>query len=212
MFRAMAWKELRESFGIGLLGLVGCVLLSRMSGGQGQVPFFNDGISGVIIFVSALIAISLGLRQTLGESVRGTYLLLFHRPATRNWLIGVKLLVGLLVYLTVGAIPIVVYGIWVGTPGAYASPFQWSMTVPSWVAWFGMTVLYLAAFLTGIRPGRWYRSRLLPLVAGILTVALGMALNQNADVRLAWVVVLTVAADMWLIALIVFVGKARDYP
>jgi hypothetical protein len=214
MFRAMAVKELRETMGVALLGLGAYALSSQWSGGADRptIPFVEDSVSGIIIFLSAVVAIALGLRQTLGEAVGGTYPLLLHRPATRRWLIGMKLLVGMIVYLMVGAIPILVYGLWAAAPGTHASPFQWSMTVPAWAAWFGMTVLYLTAFLSGIRPGRWYRSRLLPLAAGILAVALGAALGADHAVRLAWAMFIAAGVDIGLIALILFVVETRDYP
>ena len=33
-------------------------------------------------------------------------------------------------------------------------------------AWFSLPVAYLGAFLTGVRPARWFGTRLLPGVAG----------------------------------------------
>jgi hypothetical protein len=39
------------------------------------------------------------------------------------------------------------------------------MTLPTWQALIAVTMLYLAAFLCGLRPSRWFGSRLLPLVA-----------------------------------------------
>ena len=67
--------------------------------------------------------------------------------------------------------------VWAATPGTHASPFEWSMTVPIWIGWFAMTILYLGAFHTVVRPGRWYRSRLLPLAASAVATfaAVGLA-------------------------------------
>ncbi len=54
-------------------------------GPRSSVPFVNDGFFyGCFVLISAATAIALGLRQTLGESIHGTYPFLFHRPADRR--------------------------------------------------------------------------------------------------------------------------------
>ena len=189
MFRAMALKELRETRGITLLALAaGALLVAAMAGQWGarqrfMPPFINDStFISWFVCISGAMAIALGFRQTLGESIPGTYPFLFHRPAGRRWLIGVKLLTGGLVYLICAAVPIVGYGIWAATPDTHPDPFEWSMTWPAWYLWFTMTLLYLGAFLTGIRPGSWYRSRILPLAAaGFTTVAASVSFFLSAS-------------------------------
>lgn len=163
MFKAMALKELRETRGITLLALAAYALLvaaavSPWGARQRYLPpFISDGLFlGWFVCISGAMAIALGLRQTLGESIPGTYPFLFHRPAGRRWLIGVKLLTGSVLYLICAAVPILAYGVWAATPGTHSDPFEWSMTGPAWHLWFGMTLLYLGAFLAGVRPGRWY--------------------------------------------------------
>ena len=74
------------------------------------MPFVYDDFVGKFYLISVVFAIALGLRQTLGESIRGTYPFLLHRPADRRWLIGMKLSVGTAVYLICTAVPILVYG------------------------------------------------------------------------------------------------------
>jgi len=156
-------------------------------------------------------AIAMGLRQTLGESIHGTYPLLFHRPAERRWLIGMKLLVGVAAYLATGVVSIVAYSLWAATPGTHASPFQWAMTVPAWILWFGIAILYLGAFLTGIRPGRWFGTRLLPLVAaGLATVATTSVFFLYCQEWLILILILLV--EVGTIAVIFFVVRMRDYP
>lgn len=223
MFRAMVWKELRETRAIVVLALATYALLvaasaeprfpnpitmflssSKMSR---SIPFVQDDFVSRFCIASAAVAIALGLWQTLAESRRGTYLLLFHRPAMRRWLIGVKLLVGMAVYLVCGSIPILVYGLWAATPGHHASPFTWSMTVPCWVGWFGIATIYLGAFLAGIRPGRWSRSRVLPLMAAALvTLMIGLG-DWTPWLQLS----LFAMVDLCLIVLIRYVIANRDY-
>jgi hypothetical protein len=159
------------------------------------------------------MTIALGYRQTLSESTHHTYPFLFHRPAGRRWLIGMKLFVGLGLYLVCGASVIVAYGLWAATPGKHASPFEWSMTVPTWMILFQMTMLYLGAFLSGIRPGRWFGTRLLPLFAVVLLGFLTCSITSFVPFgsKLVLPVVVTLVADVWLIVTILFVARTRDY-
>ena len=221
MFRAMAWKELREIRGIAISGVAAyCYLaaaavnprLLPLGTWRGNMPpFVDDGFfGGWFVSISVVVAIALGLRQTLGESIAGTYPFLFHRPARRRWLVGMKLLVGMSAYLVCGPIAILAYGVWAATPGTHASPFEWSMTVPYWAIWLGMTLLYLGAFLTGLRPGRGYGSRLLPLAATspVIFIVVASALVGG---HVLWPLLLVFIAGAWMIAMISLVARARDY-
>lgn len=221
MYRAMALKELREIRGIAISAVAAycCLVAAAVNPRllppgtrQGNMPpFVDDGFfGGWFVCICVVVTIALGLRQTLGESVAGTYSFLFHRPARRRWLVGIKLLVGMSVYLVCGPVAILGYGIWAATPGTHASPFEWSMTVPYWVIWFGMTLLYLGAFLTGLRPGRWYGSRILPLAATGPAI-FGVIASVIVVGNVLWPLLLALIAGIWMIAMIFFVARVRDY-
>ncbi|MGD9126699.1 MAG: hypothetical protein PVH19_04900, partial [Planctomycetia bacterium] len=149
----MALKELREIWfiAIGAVVLSGLLLFAIMVPKVSyfffalgaHVPFVEDPFIGIFCGLAAAMAFLLGLWQTFGESLRGTYPFLLHRPAGRTWLMGVKLLVGLVTLMVVSAVPLLIYGLWAATPGTHASPFEWGMTVPTWGIWFVMPVLYL---------------------------------------------------------------------
>ncbi len=232
MFRAMVLKELREIRGIVLLALVvytlmliaaiapnlsGRVLplLSLLSVFRNRqetlVPLVNDVFVVWYYLASAVLAIVMGLSQTLSESIRGTYPFLLHRPVTHGWLIGMKLAVGMVAYLICAAVPLLVYVLWAATPGTHAGPFEWSMSWPAWAGWFATTLLYLGAFLTGIRPGRWYASRLLPLVAAGLGIAVALGLSFAFRQAPLWVCLAVLAADAWMISAFFFVTQTRDF-
>ena len=228
MFRAIVVKELRGIREIALLALVlyallltstvtptvasGMPLLSFFcdGGNAPDVPFVYDSFMVHYLWISLLAAIAIGLKQTLGESGRGTYMFLLHRPASRRWLIGMKLFVGLATYLVCAATPILVYAGWAAT---HAMLFEWSMTLPCWGIWFAMVLPYLGAFLTGIRPGRWYGSRLLPLLACaalvyILFITSFESTQSNSALRYCTVLLVL---DLWMTAAIAFVARNRDF-
>jgi hypothetical protein len=228
MFRAMAMKELREIRGIVLVALIlyGMITIAAIDPKSpinlfwllssdwqiyGSAPFIQDQFVGRYYFFAGVMAIALGLWQTFGESARGTYPFLLHRPASGRRLIGMKLIVGSAVYLICTVVPLGVYSLWAATPGVHASPFEWSMTVPSWVAWLAMTVLYYGAFLSGIRPGRWYRSRFLPLAAALSVVILVVTLASNLFEGMLWPCMMVLVVDIWMIATIFFAAQSRDY-
>ena len=156
------------------------------AGGGGGIPFVGVSFTDHFANLFGALAILLGFRQTVGESVHGTYQFLLHLPLSRRRIIGCKLAVGTAVYLVVAAVPLVGYSVWAAVPGTHASPFAWSMTLTSWQAWWSMTMLYFAAFLCGLRAARWFGSRLLPQIAAVLPTFASVALScQLASSQLA---------------------------
>jgi len=192
-------------------GLTGVRAFQELPGvpGGGGVPFVECRFLPVFAVVTAALAVALGLRQTLGESVRGTYQFLLHRPRGRTALFLTKLGTGLGVLLVCAAVPIVLYVSWAARPGRHASPFAWSMTVPAWGVAGLMALLYLGAFLTGLRPGRWYGTRLLLLAgAGVL---LGVVYVASWGLPAVLAACVLGVAGALLVACVCHVARVRDY-
>ena len=216
MLTKLALKELRETAWIAAAALV-VYLYCTMSvigliGPHGTerspwIPFVSGELREPFVMVAACMAIALGFRQTVGESARGTFLFLLHRPASRQWLIGVKLLVGGGLYLVCSAVPITIYAWWAATPATHASPFEWSMTIPIWMVWISMSILYLGAFLSGLRPARWHGTRLFPLATTGAMVSLLSEWPWLGIVRLLLVASLIVL----LVTQILYVARTRDF-
>jgi hypothetical protein len=177
MLKALVIKELRESAGLLALGMIGAIyMLGELTATpvvpwQGRTlyayPFVNDGLSFEFWLVAGGVAIALGFRQTAWELGQGTYFFLLHRPIARWRIFALKLLIGGTLAMVFSAAFILVYAWWAATPGHFAAPFEWSMTDSAWIRWIALPPLYVGAFLSGIRPGRWFGTRLVPLVAGI---------------------------------------------
>ena len=124
----------------------------------------------------------------------------------RNRIFGMKLAVGGLLLLSVTGATLFFYALWAAAPGNHASPFYWSMTVPAWRMWFSMLLVYLGAFLTGIRPGRWFGSRLAPLVTSGLIVFMAIMVPW----WWAGVFLVLVAAGLFVVS-ILHCAQDRDY-
>jgi hypothetical protein len=217
--RAIALKELREVFGIAavalaaylalVVNLMGARLFDWVPGvpqGTLEVPFTGGGFTTFFVLVSVLFAVALGFRQSAWESSRGTYLFLLHRPVSRDVVFLTKLATGAAVYFACAGLPIVLYGWWAAVPGHHASPFAWSMTAPAWQTTLLMLLLYLGAFHSGLRPGRWFGTRLLPLLAAALAVVL-------LDNLRWWPFGFLLAGLLagLLVSNVCFVARTRDY-
>ncbi|HTU94047.1 MAG TPA: hypothetical protein VMF69_28460 [Gemmataceae bacterium] len=218
--RALAWKELREVVGITAIALGFYLALAinmmgtrvfdwvpGMPAGTQGVPFVGGDFTSFFTCISIAFAAALGFRQTAWESTRGTFLFLLHRPVRRETIFLVKLAMGAGVLLSCASLPIVAYGLWAAAPGHHASPFEWSMTGPAWRLTFLMPLLYFGAFLSGLRPARWFGTRLLPLVASLLFLVLLDSGSGWWSVRFP----LTLLLYGFLAANVCFVGQLRDY-
>lgn len=218
--RALAWKELREVLGITTIALacylalafnaMGAMVFDWVPGipaGTTEVPFTGGGFTAFFTFISVVFAAALGFRQSAWESSRGTFLFLLHRPLRRETILLVKLATGMGVLLLCASLPIELYGAWAAVPGHHASPFEWSMTASAWRLMFLMPFLYLGAFLSGLRPARWFGTRLLPLVAAVLVLVLLYWAPWW------WTVGFPLALLLYalLAGNICFVGRVRDY-
>jgi hypothetical protein len=222
MLRALLYKELRETGWIAAIALLAYLGYAANCAGHMVLPFFNAGnVDGVPFldggypvsfgFVSTCFVIALGMRQSAVESGRGTWLFLLHRPMSMRRIIAVKLAVGAGLYLFCGAVGILTYAVWAAMPGKHPSPFQWWMTASMWNNWGVFTILYLGAFLAGIRPARWFGTRLLPLVAAAtLTVFLAVLPSEIPYWR-PWGVVALVLVLVCFLSFIDFVAWTRDY-
>ncbi|HEY2410769.1 MAG TPA: hypothetical protein VGI40_00920 [Pirellulaceae bacterium] len=216
MTTALLYKEFRETLPIGAMALAGFLLMmtsfgssalpSYFSGpGSGTIPFINDPALAQFTTVAGLLAMGLGFSQSLRDFWGDAQLFLLHRPVSRRRIFGVKLGVGLAMYLACGLLPLVVYAAWAATPGTHASPFEWSMTTDTWKTWMNLTTLYLASFLAGIRPAAWFGTRLLPLAAA----GLGTFLSEWTT-GWAWPIYVA-AADALLAAAIFHTIETRDF-
>jgi hypothetical protein len=218
--KALAFKELREVLGIAAAALVcylalavnlmGAKVFTWVPGipaGTEGVPFAGSGFSVFFTLVSLVFAAALGFRQSVGESVRGTYLFLLHRPIRRERVLLTKLATGIGVFVLCASVPILLYGGWAAVPGHHPSPFAWSMTGEAWQSVFLMPLVYLGAFLSGLRPARWFGTRLLPLAA-----ALGLLLVLS-ELPAWWFVGFPLAILVYglLTASVCFVAQVRDY-
>ncbi len=136
-----------------------------MNGEMPDVPFVQGNFLSMYFFIGVALAIALGFRQSAWEPSQGTALYLLHLPLPRRTIFLTKLLTGIGLLLACTLVPILIYATWASLPRTHPGPFEWSMTGPAFHVWLLMPLAYLGAFASGIRPARWFGSRLLPLVS-----------------------------------------------
>jgi hypothetical protein len=219
MIKILAIKELRESLGVTVLAALAMawqvmicmrrdpmeMFISRVD--RNHLAFIRgDGFYDWAVLAMGSFAIILGLKQSAWEVHNNTFYFLLHRPMSRRRVFAIKLAVGASLVVAVLAAAILIYGAWAAVPGHLAAPFEWSMTLESWNLAAALPLVYLGAFLSGIRPGRWFGTRLIPL-AGSLFLVLIVCI-----VPLWWMQVpIQLLGYMGLIVAIDFYSETRDY-
>jgi hypothetical protein len=215
MTSALLYKEFRETGGVALLGAGALLAVASSSMGWwlvlfanagGRIPFVSDTFQVYFSIVAGLLAIALGLRQSLADFSGDSYFFLLHRPVSRATIYGSKIIVGLLLYLVSAAPPILLSAWWAAVPGTHASSFSWSMTVGVWMGLLSITIVYLGAMLSGLRPAAWLGTRLAPVAAACLLAIVAAMLPWWAGILLIGL------ADAALVSLILLVADTRDFP
>lgn len=220
MTAALMRKELRECAGIAALGLLGLAWLTLSAinlspfgmafnlarGTAGAIPFLYDSFMMNFGLIAAALAVGLGFKQSLGDQLGNAHLFLLHRPVKRETIYLTKLSVGLAIYFVLAALPVVIYSLWAASEGTHASPFAWSMTTNAWMIWLSIHLVYLGAFLSGIRPAAWLGTRLLPLVA-----AIGLAVLAPSSLPVALGLPVLMLGSALFVVSILFVIETRDF-
>jgi hypothetical protein len=105
----------------------------------------------------------------------------------------------------------VLYAAWAARPGTHPAPFEWSMTDEAWRECSALTAVYLATFLTMLRPARWWGTRLLPVAAAFFW------LSQRGWLGV-WLwpwwreIGAVVLIDLVLVSCLLLVVREREYP
>lgn len=184
-------------------------ILPGLSGLRADVPFVQDGVGFVLmlLLIGGALAVALGFRQSAWEPSQGTSLYLLHLPLPRRAIFLTKMLTGVGLLLACTLTPILLYGLWASTPRTHPGPFEWSMTGTAFRAWCVLPLVYLGAFASGIRPARWFGSRLLPLAAVVLPAIVAVAATRWWTFGLP----ILALANAAFVVVILREAEARDY-
>jgi hypothetical protein len=195
MVLTLVRKELRETRAFAVVSLLSyLVYLSNLTGVGGpmarslvglvpgmvatppDIPFVQDNFGTMLFFIGTLLAIALGFRQSAWEPSQGTALYLLHLPLGRRTIVLTKLLIGVVMLLACTLAPILIYATWASQPRTHPGPFEWGMVDGALRIWILQPLVYLGAFASGIRPARWFGSRMLPLASAFVPMTLAFAI------------------------------------
>ncbi len=233
MILALVKKELRETRVFAALALViHFVYMSKLTGRWDRlltpllswapgmsadppdIPFVDGNFVSISSYIGIALAIALGFRQSAWEPSQGTALYLLHLPLSRRAIFLTKLVTGIGILLACTLLPILAYATWAAMPRTHPGPFEWSMTEPAIQAWLLLPFAYLGAFVSGIRPARWFGSRLFPLLSPAIPALLSYRMPAILDRMQYWWLIappLLLLVATVLISDILWVAETRDY-
>lgn len=180
----MAKKELRENAKWAAMGLLALALALcyQIYNSVWTTPSSNtlrdvwNRITQTMVLGGPLIATLLGMLQIIPEQRRDLWAFLMHRPAHRSSLFWGKVAAGLLLYAVATLVPFLGVVFWTKRPGVLTGPFVWGLTLGGLGGILAGVPFYFAGLLTGLRPARWYGSRVIPIVAaGVVALLLDSA-------------------------------------
>jgi hypothetical protein len=223
MLKSLVWKEFRELLPISVLALVaqflliGSVVANLGIHNQYRTEPRSDAEAtwSLLYMVALIYPVAVGLWQISRENFYSNFQFLLHRPVSRNWLIGIKLLCGGFACLLVIGIPLTCFGRWLDSQ-LFHYQKAWA-TCTALQLCSGMGLLYVGAFLSALRPARWYGSMFFPLIAGlgifILIQMLASSSTRLGNSTWLWYVALAFGPSVVICCLpaIMSVANQRDY-
>ncbi len=231
MIRSLVIKEFWDLRGVIALGVVfHALLLANLLGmasyewlpmrEPSELPFpssFPLHLSIYTIFFAGLT----GLVQALSDGRGQRWLFVLPMPMrTENWILG-KMAFGLGVWAVLGIGTFLLGILIVSTPGVFPAPFEWWMTRTGWYYLALAPFVYLGGFLSGIRPGSWFGTRLLPLLGSVMLLGIFIEfkdfLQSNAAVFLRSYLWMGYSAFLLSVYVMMFFAilresQEKDYP
>lgn len=214
MFKSMLKKECVELAAPFLLAVGSLVILvgDHVSTARRRIQpqgewLLDDDFVYPLMLISLALAIVIGLVQNLSEDIQGTWRYVLAMPGGWRRILKLKIACGLCVWgiwaLTVCVICLI--GL-LADPGSAGETLS-RLSDPSLRILACVPVVYLGAFLTGIRRANWLFSRLMPL-GGVLMIWFLMLYLPN------WWIIAPLAAAGFaalLVSLIYHTASTRDF-
>lgn len=129
----------------------------------------------------AVIAIALGLLQTMFDARTDARGYLLHRPIATAGIFWGKLLAGFVGYLACLLPPLILTAIYLQSKGIEQLPTAWQQLAPLMIATLIIFALHPAAMWMAHRSARWIGTRWLPLVLAIAGVMTACLIIQESD-------------------------------
>ena len=165
MLKSLLWKEFRELLPLIAVAIAVQVMwIAAILHFSDDVPHTASMVQPVLYMITVLFAIAAGLWQMWRESLANHYQLLLHCPLDRSTIFISKIGFGAATVMVVVGLPQLLFAIWADS----LIGWRGDMVAPAWQLTAGVLFFYFGAALSVLRPGWWYGSQFLPLLAGIL--------------------------------------------
>jgi hypothetical protein len=177
MMRTLIEKELRENLRWLLVGLalIGSLLWyatpkTLLEGGE---P--TESLIAILMLLGAtLFAVGLGVMQSFADLRTASRSFLFHRSVSIGSIFYSKLISGAILYFTAAGIPLCLVAIWFVTQGLDYLPVRPIQVYPAAVVALACFGFHPATMLMLARSGKWFGTKLLPLLFVLPIVAIGL--------------------------------------
>lgn len=174
--KSLIFKELRSSAFVVSCGAIVFALwwlwmteslptLSGYSYYSGECILAKTDDATWYALLTGAFGIWLGMSMARRDSRGKLWQFSLFRPISRRTYFVTKLIVGALLSAIVPLVPLIAYFIWLRQPGVLLGPFDWSFVIPTGEIWIWSPVMFLAAFLAGLRDARWWWSRCWPIAS-----------------------------------------------
>jgi hypothetical protein len=228
MLKSLVWKEFRELLPMCATAVAAQLILFGYVVNVWRMDRPRDAFAvwPLLYIIVLLLGVAVGIWQNVRDDNQGTFQFLLHRPVKRSLVFVVRLLVGVGVCLIFALAPLVCFTAWLQGIASIRETPNWE---PLRGLCVGIWPLYAGAFLSVLRPGRWYGSRFLPLFAGIfLFIVIQIFISSAHEIFpipdvidpagrfIAWLIYLPALILGPLVALgfaiaALYVGETRDY-
>ncbi|HUP78564.1 MAG TPA: hypothetical protein VM260_08340, partial [Pirellula sp.] len=208
--RALIEKELRENLRWLLVGLalIGSLLWYTVPKSLAvEISHTENSLATMMFFGASVFAIGLGVMQSFSDLRTASRSFLFHRSVSISTIFYGKLISGAFIYFAAVGLPLLVVALWFHTQGIDYLPVRPIQVLPAAVVALASFGFHPAAMFMLARSGKWFGTKLLPLVCVLPLIPLGLS-TLNTMLQGLAVNLLTVGTI--LVGLLIVVKAARD--
>ncbi len=175
--RTLIEKELRENLrwlwvGLALIGSL--VLYATPKTIAERIDQTESSIAIPMLLGASLFALGLGVMQSFAELRTASRSFLFHRSVSIGSIFDSKLISGAIIYFAAAGFPLCLVAIWFAAQGLDYLPVRPIQVYPAAVVALACFGFHPATMLMLARSGKWFGTKLLPLLFVLPIMAIGL--------------------------------------
>ena len=208
--RTLIEKELRENLRWLLVGLalIGSLLWYATPKSLAiEIRHTEHTIATMMFFGAALFAIGLGVMQSFADLRTAARSFLFHRSVPISTIFYSKLISGAIIYFATVGLPLLMVALWFASQGIDYLPVRPLQVFPAAVVALACFGFHPAAMFMLVRSGRWFGTKLLPLVYVLPMIPLGLS---TSNIMMYGPAINLLIVGSILVGLLILIVAARD--